>query len=115
MAENILSQRRKEKFAHDGFLYIFDKYSKTDISVKFWRCEQLGRCKGRIHTKDGQYLREVTKHSHDSSAVSIEVAAVMTQVKHRAEDTVEGPAEIINGCFCLCWCEELKHGIYSIR
>ena len=40
MAMEILTKRGKEKFAHNRFLYVFDKTSKTDNELKYWRCEQ---------------------------------------------------------------------------
>ena len=39
-AMEILTKRGKEKFAHNGFLYVFDKTRKTDYELKYWRCEQ---------------------------------------------------------------------------
>ena len=98
MALDILSKRGKEKFSHNGYLYIFDKMSKSDIAIKFWRCEQVGRCRGRIHTSDGEVVKEINTHSHISSAANIEVAAAITRVKRRAEETVEGTIQVINEC-----------------
>jgi len=34
--DNIRSQRKKEKFSREGFLYIFDKKS-ADGNIKKWR------------------------------------------------------------------------------
>jgi len=48
--DNIRSQRNKEKFSHEGFLYIFDKKS-ADGNRKMWRCERKDySCTARIHT-----------------------------------------------------------------
>jgi len=48
--DNISSQRNKEKFSHEGFLYIFDKKS-SDGNRKMWRCERKDcSCRARIHT-----------------------------------------------------------------
>ncbi len=92
MEDKILSQRGHRKFAHNGYLYIFDKVSKQDGDLKFWHCEQLGKCKGRIHTKNG----EVNFHHHDPSAVDVKVAEIITNVKLRAEETNEQPSSVIN-------------------
>ena len=61
-----LSEKGREKFTYDGFIYVFDKCSKIDETVKFWRCEQRGRCKGRIHTKNNTVIKEVNIHSHEA-------------------------------------------------
>lgn len=66
MEVQILTERGKEKCHHNGYLYIFDKISKSDISVKFWRYEQMGRCNARLHTKDGEVIKQLHSHSHDA-------------------------------------------------
>ena len=38
MAMEALTKPVKEKFAHNRFLYVYDKTSKTD-ELKYWRCE----------------------------------------------------------------------------
>ena len=55
--ERISSQCGKEKFSHNGQLFIFDKLSKCDSDLMFWRCDQIGRCKARIHTKIGVVVK----------------------------------------------------------
>ena len=35
MAMEVLTKRGNEKFAHNGFLYVFDKTSKTDNELKY--------------------------------------------------------------------------------
>lgn len=98
MCDQVLSKRGKEKFTHDGFAYVFDKNSTKDDSLKFWRCEERGRCKARIHVKDGQVLKTVNSHTHDPSAVNIEVQRFTTKLKNRAETTVEVTNQIITEC-----------------
>lgn len=98
MEEQILSKRGREKYRYDGHLYVFDKASKSDNSVKFWRCEQMGRCKARLHTKNGEVIKQLNLHSHGAAAVNVEVAAVITRIKRRAEETVENTSQVINEC-----------------
>lgn len=95
MEGTILSKRGKEKFAVNGFVYVFDTFSKSDIGVKFWRCDRRQMCKARIHTRNGEIIKEVNQHSHDSSAVNVEVAQVVTKVKKRAAETTEGTIQVI--------------------
>jgi hypothetical protein len=98
MERKILSIRGKEKFTTGGFIYVFDAASKNDETVKFWRCERKQMCKARIHTRDGEVIRKVNVHTHDSSAIDVEVAQVVTKMKRRAEETNEGTVVVINEC-----------------
>ena len=96
--DNICSQRNKEKFCHEGFLYIFDKKS-ADGSRKMWRCELKDySCRARIHTGaiTGDVLKNLGDHNHDSNAAKIEVVRTVTAVKRRAVDTNEGTTQVIN-------------------
>ena len=98
MADNILTKRGKEKFTHNGFLYVFDKASKADSELKYWRCEQKNRCKARLHTKAGEVVLELNSHSHEACAAEVEVALVKTKIKKRAEETLEPPTVVVNEC-----------------
>ncbi|KAB0797484.1 hypothetical protein PPYR_08477, partial [Photinus pyralis] len=82
MNSEIVSIRGKEKFVCDGFIYIFDSISKSDENVKFWRCEERGRCKARIHTRDETVVKTLNIHSHDSSATKVEVGKTITRIKN---------------------------------
>ena len=89
---DIETQRRKPKFSHNGFLFVFDKLTK-DGSKKMWRCDQKNRgCKARLHTDatNGNVLQEPGNHTHGSDAAGVEVASVITGMKRRAADTQEG-------------------------
>lgn len=99
MDRQILSTRGKPKFSSDGFIYVFDALSKNDDEIRFWRCERRGTCKARIHTKNGEIIKKVNLHSHDASAVDVEVAQIVTAIKRRAEDTMEGTIQVIFNLF----------------
>lgn len=98
MDVEILSKREKPKFSQDGYLYVFDKFSKKDPTLMFWRCELKNECKGRIHTMNNEVVKVVNEHSHGPSAVGVEVAAIKTNVKRKAEETLEVPSTVVNGC-----------------
>ena len=70
MEGRILSKRDNPKFSHNGYLFVFDKRSKKDTSIKFWRCENKNECKARIHTKYDEVTKELNHHSHGSSAAN---------------------------------------------
>lgn len=98
MAEEVLTKRGKEKFVHNGFLYVFDKASNANRELKFWHCEQKNRCKARLHTKAGEVIRELNSHSHEASAAQLEVALFKTNKKKRAAETRDSPTVVVNEC-----------------
>lgn len=51
MTEEVLTKHGKEKFADNGFLYIFDKTKKADSKLKFWYCVQKYWCIRKSGTK----------------------------------------------------------------
>lgn len=93
----ILSRQGKEKFAVNGYLFVFDRTSSCG-TTKFWRCERKSECKARIHTRDGIVIKTVNEHIHDSSAAKVEAAKVVTQIKRRAESTLETTSQVLNEC-----------------
>ena len=98
MAMEVLTKGGKEKLAHNGFLYMFDKTSKTDNELKYWRYEQKNCCKARLHAKTRERVRELNSHSHEACAAQVEVALVKTKIKRRAEETFESPTFVVNEC-----------------
>jgi len=98
MAENRLSKRKKTKFSHDGHLYVYDKCSKSDLSLLLWKCELKNECKGRVHTKNNELVKKVNEHCYGASAVDVEVACIKTSLKRKSKETLEVSSTIINGC-----------------
>ena len=85
-------EKEKTKYAHDGFLYVFDKLT-TDGSRKMWRCEEKNHgCKTRLHTDsvNNNVIQVRGDHIHGSNAAKVEVAMAVNMKKRRAEDTQEG-------------------------
>ena len=95
--ENVQSKRGKEKFMHEGYLYVFDKFS-ADHSKKFWRCELKNECKVRLHTTadNDRVLMQMNQHSHGSDAAQLRAAMILTGIKRRAIETTEIPSVILN-------------------
>ena len=91
------SKRGREKRAHDGHSYVFDKFS-ADEKRKLWRCEQKDRCKARMHTcvTSVELVKIMNDHSHDSDPAKIAVKETIMHMKKRAAETVEGTAQVIN-------------------
>ncbi|KAB0805304.1 hypothetical protein PPYR_02274 [Photinus pyralis] len=95
--ENIVSKRQKQKYSHQGFIYVFDRMSACGAKL-FWRCERKDDCKARIHTENGSVVKKVNDHSHDSSAARVEVQAAVSRIKERAGEVMETTAQVINAC-----------------
>ena len=72
MADYIVSKNNKPKFTHKAYLFVFDKQSKKDPGIKFWRCERMNNCKACTHTKDDVVITEIHQHSHGASAARVE-------------------------------------------
>uniref|UniRef100_A0A5S6PYY0 FLYWCH-type domain-containing protein n=1 Tax=Trichuris muris TaxID=70415 RepID=A0A5S6PYY0_TRIMR len=94
-----MSKRNREKFSHEGHLYQFEAmdYTKT---VKFWRCDKRDSdgCKARLHTwtETGEVKKKVNEHTHGCDPAGVEVGAVVTAIRQRADETMETPANILN-------------------
>ena len=97
---SIESKRDREILRHDGYMYIFDKFS-ANSQVKFWRCRRKYICPAWVHTSINnlEIIKLPTReHMHDSEAVEIEADIVVTKMKRRAIETMETTSTIINEC-----------------
>lgn len=85
-------------YSSNGYKYVFDKFSACETK-KFWRCEQKNQgCKCRIHTLDGNIVKQLHNHSHDSDAAKVEMMVACSAMKIRAAETMEPTSQIINLC-----------------
>lgn len=98
MERSIFTQRGKPKFVHDGYAYVFDKFSACG-TVEFWRCgEKNNGCKVRIHKKGPDVQKILHHHTHDSGATKIEAAKVVCRIKERSAVTQKNTSQVINEC-----------------
>lgn len=104
------TKRNREYFVHDGFKYVFDKGSKKDETVSFWRCEfkdtkdedgNKTSCPVRIHVRDGEVINQLHVHTHESNPASIEVTRIRNDIKRRAVETQEVRYFFNNKIKCL--------------
>lgn len=95
--DSITSQRNREKFCENGFLYVFDRLS-ADENTEFWRCEQKRQCKARVHVVNGEVVKTINMHNHEPSAAKIEADRIVTKIKKRAVETMESTCQVINEC-----------------
>ncbi|XP_050516377.1 uncharacterized protein LOC126891239 [Diabrotica virgifera virgifera] len=98
MENQVKSKRGGSKFIHDGFAYVFDKASKADNTLKFYRCEQKDRCKARIHVQNNAVIKFLNDHSHEPTPAKIEVDAAKTKIKQLSESSREPTVQVINQC-----------------
>lgn len=80
-------------------MFIFDGES-ADGEKSYYRCRRRNmKCKARIHVGlNNVVVKTIGEHSHESSAATLEVAAVVTGVKRRAAESQEIPSVVINNC-----------------
>ncbi|KFD46288.1 hypothetical protein M514_12823 [Trichuris suis] len=109
MASSV-SQRNKEKFFHNGYMYTFAQFNHSK-KIKFWRCDKrhVFGCIARLHTSadTSEVLKQINDHCHDSDPNTVEVNAYCAAIKRRAEETLEPPDVIID--------EEYKNTSPSVR
>jgi len=85
------TERNRDFFVDNGYKFVFDKLSKKDDAISFWRCEHKNKdpCPARIHVKDGIVIKQMHQHNHASNPAAIEVTRIRTEIKRRAIDTQE--------------------------
>ena len=66
--------------------------------ILLWRYLLKNECKERIHTKNNGVVKKVNEHCHGASAADVEDACIKKSLKRKAEETLEVPSTIINGC-----------------
>ena len=72
--ETVQSKRGKDKFLHEGYLYVFDRFS-AERSKKFWRGEQKDECKARLHTiLDNEQV--LVQKTHESDAAELQTTTI---------------------------------------
>ncbi|XP_018494064.1 uncharacterized protein LOC100897149 [Galendromus occidentalis] len=78
-------------------MYVFDRVS-ADQSTQFWRCQFRRECKVRLRREvaTGEVIEISGSHSDPSDAAAVEVAHRRTEMKRRAEETQETPAQLID-------------------
>ena len=70
---------------HEGHCYIFDKTSKSDHELLFWRCERKQVCKARLHSKHNDILKVVNEHSHEAAPHGLDYRTGASSLKNRIQ------------------------------
>ena len=63
--------------------------------TKFWRCEERGRCKGRLHV-NGTKKVVVGQHTHEPYPCRVEAATALTRMRKRARETEESTSVVLS-------------------
>lgn len=84
MENKTLTQRGRECLLHEGFVYMFDR-TNVDGEIKFWRCQAKNvNCKARLHTRDGQVIKAMNAHNHESIPIGIKMKNIRKKIKKKA-------------------------------
>mgnify|MGYP000265238167 CR=1 FL=1 len=77
-----------------------DKLSK-DGRTQFWRCQDVGSCKGRLHTsvESNEVLRIVGTHSDEPDPTNLEMCRKISSLKELAMQSQETPLQLIESVF----------------
>ncbi|KHJ43674.1 FLYWCH zinc finger domain protein [Trichuris suis] len=98
----VMSLRDREKFAHNGHLYTFERLDCTE-KTKFWRCDKriAQHCKARLHTsvETNEVVKEVNVHSHAPDDGRVEAAAICTSIMRQAQEAEARPEVIVKEAF----------------
>ncbi len=89
----VSTNRKYNYFVHENHMYTLNATSNRDEDLKFYICSVPG-CKGRIHVKDGKWLKTVTVHNHLADVAKLEAQKVVNSVKRKAESSQEGTSKI---------------------
>ena len=81
---------------NDGYAYTFDKPSKRQEGLSFWRCVRKQECRGRVSVLHGAVDSVKCEHSHDPSPSAIDGTLFANCVKRKASETQESPSVIVN-------------------
>ena len=98
------TQRRREKLAHEGHLYVFGKLSKDSLT-EFWRCQYKNsvtrKCCARLHRSvTTGSITPIGIHSDMPNAANVEILQKKTALKRRAVESRETPQQIITKIRC---------------
>lgn len=88
---DLQTERSRNFFVDNGYKFVFDKASKPDDTITFWRCERKNkdRCPARIHVQNDQVTKRINEHNHESDPAGIEVTRIRNAIKQRAVNTQE--------------------------
>ncbi|XP_018496583.1 uncharacterized protein LOC108864821 [Galendromus occidentalis] len=99
-SNEIVSQRGRPKLVHDGYVYVREMTSK-DGSTRFWRCQQVGACKARLHSciDSNEVLKVIGTHSDEPNPGAIEMASRRCSLKRRAVESQSTPLQLIEDAY----------------
>ncbi len=93
--EFLKTQKDKEFFVHENHLYTFNSHSKRDPDLHFYVCAERKICKGRIHVKNGEFVKEVTPHTHLADAAKVQAKRAIGYCKEQAASSQDATSKIL--------------------
>ena len=93
--EFTVTKRGGRKLLYNGYAYTVDKMRD---SITYWKCEERGRCGGRLKTVNDILQDASLPHSHRPDASRAVVLKAVQRMKERASNTEEITNTIIQNC-----------------
>ena len=93
--EFTFTKRGGRKLLHNGYAYTVTR-KRDDIT--YWRCEERGRCGGRLKTVNDILQGDPPPHSHLPDASRVVVLKKVQEMKERATNTEELTSTIVQNC-----------------
>ena len=93
--EFTVTKRGGRKLLYNGYAYTVDKMRD---SITYWKCEERGRCGGRLKTVNDILQGVPLPHSHRPDPSRVVVLKTVQKMKERASNTEEITSTIIQNC-----------------
>ncbi|XP_077474545.1 hsc70-interacting protein isoform X2 [Stigmatopora argus] len=93
--EFTVTKRGGRKLLYNGYAYTFDRMKD---GITYWRCEERGRCGGRLKTVNDILHGVPLTHSHRPDPSRVVVLKTVQKMKERASNTGEITSSIIQNC-----------------
>ncbi|XP_077579601.1 heterogeneous nuclear ribonucleoprotein U-like protein 1 isoform X1 [Stigmatopora nigra] len=93
--EFTVTKRGGRKLLYNGYAYIV---SRTSNSITYWRCEERGRCGGRLKTVNDILQGPPGPHSHRPDPSRVVVLKTVQKIKEQASNTEDISSTIIKNC-----------------
>lgn len=96
-----LTQRGRECYIHEGYVYTFDRIN-VDGDIKFWRCQSKNlNCKARLHTRKDEVVKMMNEHNHEVIPFGMKMRDVKKKKRRKPKideaASGEGTTDVIAG------------------
>lgn len=92
----VTSEKRKQRYVDGNYIFWDDGRSKTNHTLRFWRCNRRPNCKARLHTIDDRVVNRINDHTHIEDGRKVQAARVIEQIHEGALYSCENPETLIS-------------------